>query len=250
MHTFFREEQGGHPLTGVDARIKLLCAAAVLSMVLTCHGVLFPLLVALLGVVACASLRIPLKRVFVRFSEPAFIVIVLIGLKLFFSGTDVMGTWHVLGVGITAHRDGLMEGLFLGARIIGAVSVIAALGFATPFPEFLGALAWLRVPKAFTEISIFAYRYIFLLLDDATVIYCAQKNRLGYSSVRRGLSSFGVLAGALCLKAFENSSTCAAAMIQRGYDGSMPSMGHERLKGGHLALSAFFLFLMGVAWRM
>ena len=42
MHTFFREEKRSHPLTAVDARIKLLCAAAVLSMVLTCHGVFFP----------------------------------------------------------------------------------------------------------------------------------------------------------------------------------------------------------------
>ncbi len=185
-----------------------------------------------------------------RFSEPAFIVVVLIVLKLLFTGGEVIGTWHVLGVGITAHRDGLMEGLFLGLRIISAVSVIAVLGFATPFTEFLGALAWLRVPKGFIDVSIFAYRYIFLLLDDATVIYYAQKNRLGYSTVRRGASSFGVLAGALVLKAFESSRTCAIAMIQRGYDGSLPSTGQRRLKGGHLAISALFLFLMGVVWRM
>ena len=50
---------------------------------------------------------------------------------------------------------------------------------------------------------MFAYRYIFVLLDDATVIYSAQKNRLGYSTIRRGLSSFGVLAGSLTLKAFD-----------------------------------------------
>ena len=250
MHTFFWEEKRSHPLTAIDARIKLLCAAAILSMVLTHQGVLFPLLVALLCLSACASLRIPLKRLLVRFSEPAFIVVVLIALKVLFSGKEVIGTWHVLGMGITAHRDGLIDGLFLGARIISAVSVIAVLGFATPFTEFLDALAWLRVPKGFIEISTFAYRCIFLLLDDATVIYCAQKNRLGYSSVRRGVTSFGVLAGALALKAFENSRTCAVAMIQRGYDGSLPSTGRRRLKGGHLALSALFLFLMGVLWRM
>jgi cobalt/nickel transport system permease protein len=250
MHTFFWEEKRSHPLTAIDARIKLPCAAAVLSMVLTCHGVLFPLFVAVACLSACASLHIPLKRLLVRFSEPVFIVIVLIVLKLLFSGSEVIGTWHVLGIDIAAHRDGLMDGLSLGARIIGAVSVIAVLGFATPFVEFLGALAWLRVPKAFIEISIFAYRYIFLLLDDATVIYYAQRNRLGYSTVRRGVSSFGVLTGALVLKAFENSRTCAVAMIQRGYDGSLPSCGQRRLKGCHLALSALFLFLMGVVWRM
>jgi cobalt/nickel transport system permease protein len=250
MQTFFWEEKRGHPLTGIDARIKLLCAAAVLSMVLTYRGVLFPLVVTFFCLSACASLRVPVKRLLVRFSEPAFIVVVLIVLKLLFSGSDVIGTWHVLGIGITAHRDGLMDGLFLGVRIISAVSVIAVLGFATPFVEFLGALAWLRVPKAFIEISIFAYRCIFLLLDDATVIYCAQKNRLGYSSVRRGVSSFGVLAGALALKAFEDSRTCAVAMVQRGYDGSLPASSQRRLKRGHLAASLLFLVLMVVLWRM
>ena len=250
MHTFFWEEKRSHPLTAIDARIKLLCAAAVLSMVLTCRGVLFPLLVALLCLAACASLHVPLKRLLLRFSEPAFIVLVLIALKLLFSGKEVIGTWHVLGIEITAHRDGLTDGLFLGVRIISAVSVIAALGFVTPFVEFLGALAWFRVPKAYIEISIFAYRYIFLLLDDATVIYYAQKNRLGYSGVRRGVSSFGVLAGALALKAFENSQHAAVAMIQRGYDGSLPSCSQRRLKGGHLALSALFLFLMAVLWKI
>ncbi len=114
MHTLFREEKRGHPLTAIDARIKLLCAAAVLSMVLTYRGVLFPLLVAFFCLSACVSLRIPPKRLLVRFSEPAFIVVVLISLKLLFSGSEVIGTWHVLGIGITAHRDGLMDGLLLG----------------------------------------------------------------------------------------------------------------------------------------
>ena len=150
----------------------------------------------------------------------------------------------VLVIEITARRDGLMDGLSSGLRIISAVSVIAVLGPATPFVEFLGALAWLRVPKAFIEISIFAYRYIFLLLDDASVIYYAQKNRLGYSSVRLGVSSFGVLAGALVLKAFENSRTCAIAMIQRGYDGSLPSTvkGAERRPFGAVSHSSCSLW--------
>jgi len=142
-----------------------------------------------------------------------------------------------------------MEGLLMGLRIIAAVSVIAVLGFATPFTEFLGALAWLKVPKGLIEISIFAYRYIFLLLDDAMVIYHAQKNRLGYSSVRRGLASFGVLAGALVLKAFDGSQNAAIAMIQRGYEGRMILSGQERLKARHLAWSALFLLLMGVLWK-
>ncbi|MGD0229856.1 MAG: cobalt ECF transporter T component CbiQ [Syntrophorhabdales bacterium] len=250
MHTPFPEEKRGHPLTKVDARIKLLCAAAVLSMVLTCRGAFFPLLVAFFCLSTCASLRVSARRLLARFSEPLFIVAVLIVIKFLFSGHEVIGSCRIFGIEIAGHRDGLIEGLVLGARIVGAVSMIALLGFATPFTEFLRGLAWLRVPKGLIDVAMFAYRYIFLLLDEATVIYSAQKNRLGYSSIRRGLGSFGVLAGALALKAFDSSQHSALAMIQRGYDGNMPSMGQERLKTGHLALSALFLFLMGIIWRM
>jgi cobalt/nickel transport system permease protein len=250
MHdTLLREEKGRHPLFRVDARIKLLCAVALLFMVLTSGGVPFPLFTALLCLALCGSLRIPARRLLIRFSEPAFIVAVLIVIKLLFSGHAVMGTVRLPGFELSCHWDGLMEGLLMGLRIIAAVSVIAVLGFATPFTEFLGALAWLKVPKGLIEISIFAYRYIFLLLDDAMVIYHAQKNRLGYSSVRRGLASFGVLAGALVLKAFDGSQNAAIAMIQRGYEGRMILSGQERLKARHLAWSALFLLLMGVLWK-
>ena len=97
---------------------------------------------------------------------------------------------------------------------------------------------------------MFAYRYIFVLLDDANVIYSAQKNRLGYSTVRRGLSSFGVLAGSLTLKAFDNSHNTTVAMVQRGYDGNMPLLKHKAFKLSEIAASVVFVAGMGVLWKL
>jgi cobalt/nickel transport system permease protein len=250
MHKFLYEEKEDHPLARIDPRIKLLCAAAVLAMVLTNTGVFFPSGVATACLCLCAWLRVPLRRLLVRFSEPALIVAVLIAIKCLFGGKEPMAVWRVLGVDITLYRDGLAGGLLLGLRIISAIFVVAVLDFATPFTRLLGALAWFRVPKGIVETALFAYRYIFLLLEDATVIYNAQKNRLGYSSLRRALSSAAALVAALVLKAFDGSQHAAVAMTQRGYDGAMPSMGHERLKTSHLAASTAFLLLMGVLWRM
>jgi cobalt/nickel transport system permease protein len=138
----------------------------------------------------------------------------------------------------------------IASRIIGAVSVVALIGFSTPFAEFLAGLSWLRLPRGLIEILMFAYRYIFVLLEDATVIYNAQKNRLGYSTVRRGLSSFGVLAGCLTLKAFDNSQATTVAMVQRGYDGTMPLLKHRSFKPAEVALSAVFLIGMGFLWKL
>jgi cobalt/nickel transport system permease protein len=89
-----------------------------------------------------------------------------------------------------------------------------------------------------------------MLFEDAMVIYHAQKNRLGYSNLRRGLTSFGILAGSLTLKAFEHSQCATVAMVQRGYDGTMPVLKHKPFKLLEVAVSAFFIVIMGVIWKI
>jgi cobalt/nickel transport system permease protein len=104
-------------------------------------------------------------------------------------------TSHFSLLTLTGHKDGLMEGIRITSRIMGGVSLVIALGFSTPFIEFVAALSWLRVPRPFIEIMMFAYRYLFVFFEDASTIYSAQKNRLGYAGIRKSLISFGVLTG-------------------------------------------------------
>ncbi len=239
-----------HALARADARVKILASLAVLVMVLSHRGVIFPLFVAALCISACIRLRIPLRILLLRFSEPLFIVSVVILLKLFFGGKEALFSVSLPWLKISCYRDGLMEGLIIASRIAGAVSVVALLGFSTPFAEFMAGLSWLRIPKGLIEISLFAYRYIFVLLEDAMVIYNAQKNRLGYSGVRRGLSSFGVLSGSLILKAFEHSQNTTVAMVQRGYDGNMPMMRHRPFVPSEIILLALCIIMLGLIWRI
>ncbi len=244
---YFRKE---HALSHIDARIKLIVALIMLMLVLSYKGFIFPAIVAMLGLGLCIMMKIPLRVFALRFSEPLFIACIVIVLKFFFSGKDVMFSFSILGFDAAGHRDGLWDGLMIACRIIAAVSVVAVLGFSTPFTELIAALSWLKVPKGFIEILLFAYRYLFMLLEDALIIYHAQKNRLGYSSIRRGLGSFGTLAGTLTLKAFESSQNTTVAMIQRGYDGNMPMLKHEPFRASELTCSVLFIILMGAVWKI
>jgi cobalt/nickel transport system permease protein len=239
-----------HVLSRIDARVKILVALALLAMVLSYRGFIFPLVMAILCFFLCLTIRVPLRVFILRFSEPLFITAVVLFLKIFFSGKEALFSLHIMGFDIVGHRDGLAEGLLIGSRILGAVSIVALVGFSTPFTEFMAGLSWLRVPKGFIEILMFAYRYIFVLLDDATVIYSAQKNRLGYSTMRRGLNSFGVLAGSLTLKAFDHSHNTTVAMVQRGYDGNMPLLKHKSFKLYEVTVSIIFMAGMGLLWKL
>jgi cobalt/nickel transport system permease protein len=250
MHILSEQIRQEHILSGVDARLKLLVSAALLLLVLSHKGFGFPLVVLAMGLLLCIMMRVSLRVFVLRFSEPVFIACMLVLIKLFFSGRDVLFTFPVFGLEITGYRDGLIEGLLIAVRIIGAVSVIAVLGFTTSFTDMISGLAWFRFPKTLIEILLFAYRYIFMLLEDAMVIYNAQKNRLGYSSIRRGMKSFGVLAGSLILKAFEHSQKATVAMVQRGYDGTMPMLQHKAFKPSEIAVSVVIVVMMGVLWKM
>lgn len=247
FNEYFKKE---HRLSRVDARVKILVALALLIMVLSYKGFVFPLVLASLCFILCIKLKIPARVFLLRFSEPVFIIIMVVLIKFLFTGKDAIFSVDLFGLTITGHKDGLMSGLIIAARIIGAVSVVALLGFATAFTDFMAGLSWFRVPKGLIEILMFTYRYIFVLLEEAMVIYNAQKNRLGYSSVRRGLSSFGTLTGSLILKAFEHSQNTTVAMVQRGYDGTIPLLTHMPFKVSEIAVSILFLFAMGVIWKI
>jgi cobalt/nickel transport system permease protein len=110
--------------------------------------------------------------------------------------------------------EGLHEGILITSRIIGAVSVAILLGQVMTFTETMAALAWLRVPRGLVDVAMFAWRSLFMLYDDAGVVYTAQKNRLGYCGMRRGLNSFGAMAGMLIIRAFDSSQAMTIAMTQ------------------------------------
>jgi cobalt/nickel transport system permease protein len=118
------------------------------------------------------------------------------------------------------------------------------------FTETMAALAWLRVPRGLVDVAMFAWRALFMLYDDAGVVYTAQKNRLGYCGMRRGLKSFGAMAGMLTIRAFDNSQAMTVAMTQRGYDGSLPLLRASRLGRVQLAGLSLFALLASIAWKL
>jgi cobalt/nickel transport system permease protein len=237
-------------LIRIDPRVKVISTLVLLVMAISSQGFLFPLLVATVSLGLCLDMGVRMRSLLMRFMEPVFIAAMVVVIKALFSGDITLYALHPFGMDVVVHRDGLLEGLLIASRICGAVSLVALLGFSTPFTDFMGALAWLRAPRGLVEVSLFAWRYLFLLFDDAQVIYGAQKNRLGYTGLLRGLRSFGTLTGALVIKAFDNSQTITTAMVQRGYDGTIPLMRQRPLRGIEVALCFTVLVCMGMLWRV
>jgi cobalt/nickel transport system permease protein len=96
------------------------------------------------------------------------------------------------------------------------------LSVVTPAHRLFQALGALGMPRAWVEVALLMYRYAFVFLDFAEDTITAQRVRLGYAGFRRGLSSAGIAAGTVLVRAVDQAERTGEAMRTRGYIGALP----------------------------
>jgi cobalt/nickel transport system permease protein len=217
-------------LTRMDPRPKMIIALALIVAVVLSKQAFLPLLVFVSCTVGMIWLRMPVKLVLLRLVGPMGIVLVLVTLQAFLTGVSPVASFSLAGYRFVATAEGLMRGVLLGSRVLGAVSVMLMLSSVTPAYKIFGALRWFRVPEVWVEIALLVYRYIFVLLDQTADIAAAQRVRLGYSTVGRSLSSAGVLAGTVVARSMDQAMRTYEAMTLRGYQGRLPVGPLPRMK--------------------
>jgi cobalt/nickel transport system permease protein len=246
-----RQQQNEHAaVAAVDPRTRLLAAGLLLALVISSRGSAFPWQVAGICLPVALITGMQPRLLLLRMLHPLFIAAVILTLKTFLGGGEPVSLFHAGSFTLSGRLEGLHEGLLITSRIMGAVSVAVLLGQVLSFTETMAALAWLRVPRGLVDVAMFAWRALFMLYDDAGVVYTAQKNRLGYCGMRRGIKSFGTMAGMLTIRAFDSSQAMTVAMTQRGYDGSLPLLRASRLGRVQLAGLSLFAILATVAWKL
>lgn len=209
-------------LTRMDARAKLIIAFGMILAVIFSRRMVLPLATFAVCVSTMIALRMPARLVLLRLAGPLGIVVVLVAVKALFTAGTPLLSGSVLGWQVAASREGLHEGMILGSRVLGSVSVMVLLGSVTPAYRIFHALRWFRVPEGWVEIALLVYRYTFTLLDQTADVAAAQRARLGYSNVRRSLSSMGVLAGTVITRSMDQAMRTYDAMMLRGYQGHLP----------------------------
>ena len=78
------------------------------------------------------------------------------------------------------------------------------------------------VPQGWVEIASLMYRYMFTVLLFAVDMTSAQRMRLGYEGVRRGMSSMQTMIGTVILRSMDQAINTHEAMTLRGYQGAVP----------------------------
>lgn len=250
MRHLYQQQNERAAVTAVDPRTRMMGAGLLLALVISSKSSSFPWQVAAICLPVALIAGMQLRVLILRLLHPLFIATVILTLKTFMGAGQAVPLFQLGSFSLAGQIAGLHEGLLITSRIIGAVSVAVLLSQVMTFTETMAALAWLRVPRGLVEVAMFAWRSLFMLYDDAGVVYTAQKNRLGYCGMRRGLKSFGAMAGMLTIRAFDSSQAMTVAMSQRGYDGTLPLLRGSRLDKLQLVGLSMFAIIATAAWKL
>jgi cobalt/nickel transport system permease protein len=106
---------------------------------------------------------------------------------------------------------------------IGTVSAVL-LGATTTFPDVLRALEALRVPRVFTLVSAFMYRYLFVIAAEVRRMRTALAARGYRPQTLFQAGAIGRVVTALFLRSYARGERVYLAMLARGYSGSMPQL--------------------------
>jgi cobalt/nickel transport system permease protein len=228
-------------IRSIDSRAKLIFVSACLLLSVGSNNPSASFTVGAVCLALIAASGAPLTAVTLRMSEPLMFAAILAAVQAFLSRGAALYSFHILGVVFSVSADGLHRGIFIISRVFGAVTAVLFLTMTTPANRLLSAAVRLKAPKSMVEVALFAYRYIFVLIEDAITVYHSQKGRLGYSGFGRGVKSLGVLAGSVFLRAYAQAEATGQAMSMRGYTGEYIPVYRERLRVSDAALLCLML---------
>ncbi len=118
---------------------------------------------------------------------------------------------------------------------VGAALVLLA---TTGYHDVCMAIEKMGVPQVFVVQLLFLYRYLFVLVDEASRMVRARSLR-SFQGKGLGVRVFGSMAGHLLLRTMDRAQRIHLAMLCRGFDGTIRPFHPLRVRGWEV------VFLMG-----
>lgn len=235
------------PLSRMDARAKLLAAlAVVLAVVLSPPLRLAEALFLVICLGACVVLgRLPLRRVLAR---SAAVLPFAVPVALLAPLQSACGSLNVGGLlGPSAASGWLGAYAIVSKAWISAAAVTLAVA-TTETPELLAGLRQLGVPAVLTTLLAFVARYASALGEQLRSMRIALSSRAPRLSRAKLATLYGHLAGAMFLRALDRGERIHAAMLCRGFDGTLPVRRTTRFGAAEaLLLSCALLIAASIA---
>jgi cobalt/nickel transport system permease protein len=140
--------------------------------------------------------------------------------------------------------EGLERAALIAARAMAAVALVLCMLGTMRFENTLKALEHLRVPTKVTQLLMFTYRYIFVLVDDYSGMSRSLSSR-GFEkrTSLRTLTTLAKVIGMLFIRSYERAERVYHAMASRGYSGKLETVTQFKMDATDIAKAALLVAL-------
>jgi cobalt/nickel transport system permease protein len=216
----------------LDPRLKFLGVLVFIAAVaLTPAGAwlslgLFSLLLA--GLLLFS--RVPTAFLFKRSLMVVPFMLMIIAFIPFIQGGEIVFEKQ-LGMGSIAVTQ---QGVILAGTLLlkAWLSVLAMAGLmaTTRAVDLLSGMQRLKLPALLIMMGSFMYRYLFVLTDEVLRLKQARDSRHFGGNLVLSVRSTGHMAGSLFIRSFERGERIYAAMVSRGFNGRIQTLGSLSLR--------------------
>lgn len=259
MHVHFLDPYRPRPspIHRLDPRVKfVLTLAFILATALTPVGA-WPVYVLLFSLALSVEVLSELGVGYVFKRALLALPFVLAALPVLFTvqGVPVL----IAPVGsrtLTVTWEGIERFISIALKSWLSVQVAVVLATSTSFPDLLMAMRAVGIPRLMVAIVGLAWRYMFVIADEALRLMRARTSRSGIPQGQGGSRGVrwnaltwrarvtGGMAGTLLLRSLERADRIYAAMLSRGYDGEVRTLGLPALRVADVLVALLFILLL------
>ncbi|MGI5819079.1 MAG: cobalt ECF transporter T component CbiQ [Armatimonadota bacterium] len=237
------------PVHRLDARVKLVCAFALIVAVLAVPVAQNRMLLVYAGtlLLIVAASRLPGAWLVKRMAIIApFLALGTIGVA-FLPPVDAGDTWRIGGLELSSQVVAVWASV--GGKCALSLLIAVLLAGTSTSADLLRAAQSLRIPRTITALTGFAITYIAVLADEVGRMITAMRSRGRVRGARRRLATGAALLTTLMARTVERADRIALAMVSRGYRRQMPALAQEPVPAAQWAVGAAVVALaLGLAW--
>lgn len=168
--------------------------------------------------------RIPLRYYLLLLFAPAgFCLLGVLSIVVSFTTVStlpdgVVWSGSIYHIKVFIVYSSIIQALELIYNVFGTIACLYFCMLTTPMHEISHLLRRLHVPEILIELMTLTYHFIFIFLDCMQKIYTAQRNRLGYQSLKSSFVSTSLLMVALVREVFHRNDQMILAMKARNIE--------------------------------
>lgn len=231
------------PVHSLEPRAKLIFSFALIIICVTTPPEIWWAFIVYLAILAViiAFARLPFKYVLTRSLIAApFILVVAVCVPLM---ADKGGTVYHLGP-VPFPYAGLITLWNVSIKSFTSILCAIVLSSTTNFGDLMHGLERLHVPRFFTLVSAFMYRYLFIIVDQAERMKRARDSRNYRGRWIWHAKVIGYMIASLFIRSQERAERVYQAMCARGFEGSFPRWNETTM---HMADYIFIFVLISIA---